>query len=173
MRGLSFLPNGIFTAVFFSWIIDLTVPSSLFLFTRLCMFTHGWFIVSSILSFRHLYSICRVTDISNATICDVCASIMSVIAMKPILRSFVAREVVDEGNRSQGNPLGKRLPAKQNSTASLKKVKFCSSLNAQPIHPLLIPVISDFLGGTCLLPLFKTLLPFLNLENELWPWVLW
>ena len=87
--------------------------------------------------------------------------------MKPILRSFVAREVVDEGNRSQGNPLGKRLPAKQNPTASLKKVNFCSSLNAQPIHPLLIPVISDFFGGTCLLPLFKTLLPFLNLENEL------
>ena len=29
---------------------------------------------------------------------DVCASLMSVIAMKPILRSFVAREVVDEGS---------------------------------------------------------------------------
>lgn len=29
---------------------------------------------------------------------NVCASLMSVIAMKPILRSFVPREVVDEGS---------------------------------------------------------------------------
>lgn len=77
------------------------------------------------------------------------------------------RRPTADGNRSQGNPLGKRLPSKQNPTASLKKVNFCSGLNAQPIHPLLIQVISDFFLGKYLLLLFKTLLPFLNLKNEL------